>query len=80
MTFRRAESDLKHIPHDENIYYPHNVEEVKELILFAKSNHCLIRTVGSGHSPSPSIYGENENEIKICLDGDLRKIDSLVFT
>ncbi len=76
MTAARTPSDIKHIPCNENIYYPQNVEEVKALVLFAKENHYLVRAVGSGHSPKPSIYGENENEIKLCLDGDLRKIDS----
>jgi len=79
MTAGRVPSDIKHIPHDEKIYYPQNVEEVKELILFAKENHYLVRAVGSGHSPKASIYGENENEIKLCLDGDLRKIDSFAI-
>lgn len=79
MTATRAQSDLKHIHFEKDIYYPQNVEEVKELVLFAKKNHCLVRTVGSGHSPISSIYGENENEIKLCLDGDLRKIDSFVI-
>ncbi len=76
LTSPRFSSELKEIFCEKDIYYPQSVEEVKQIILFATKNSHLVRTVGSGHSPSASIYGEEENVIKICLDGDLRKIHS----
>jgi D-arabinono-1,4-lactone oxidase len=67
-------AELTHIFYDKNIYFPKNVQEVQELVCHAKKNQYLIRAVGSAHSPSPAIFGEDKNVIKLCLDGELRQI------
>ena len=79
MTATRTEIELKHIPRENDVYYPENIKELKELILFAKKNHFIVRAIGSGHSPISSIYGKNEKEIKLCLDGDFRKINTFII-
>ncbi|HEX2548291.1 MAG TPA: D-arabinono-1,4-lactone oxidase, partial [Gammaproteobacteria bacterium] len=68
----------KKIPREKNIYYPQNVEDIQEIIQFALQNHYLVRTVGSAHSPTAAIYGEDESVLKLCLDGNLRKIQSFM--
>lgn len=69
---------LQHIPRKDGIFHPRSIGEVKELIDFARSNNCVIRTLGSQHSPTLAIYDEkNERQIKLILDGELRGIKSI---
>lgn len=69
---------LESIPNQAGIFHPRSVAEVQTLINFAKLHHFQVRAIGSAHSPQPAIYNaKNTHEIRIILDGDLRKIDSI---
>jgi hypothetical protein len=69
---------LENIPIQDSIFYPRTTQEVQALINFAKLNHDQIRVIGAAHSPAPAIYNaENPHELRLILNGDLKKIDSI---
>lgn len=76
MTHPRFPSEFKTMIFENDIFYPQNVEEIQKIISLAIKNKYIVRTVGSAHSPASSIYGDENNVIKINLDGELRKIHS----
>lgn len=65
---------LDGIHYENHIYYPRNIDEVQRLIKFAKTNNFTVRTMGSQHSPPDAIFGNDKNQLRINLDGELRKI------
>ncbi|MBX3709896.1 MAG: FAD-binding protein [Gammaproteobacteria bacterium] len=70
--------NLENIPTQDSIFHPRSTQEVQTLVNYAKSNHFQIRTIGSSHSVERAIYdAENTHEIRVILDGDLRKIVSI---
>ncbi|HEX2548387.1 MAG TPA: D-arabinono-1,4-lactone oxidase [Gammaproteobacteria bacterium] len=68
--------DTKEIPNENNIHYPRNIDELKQIISYAKTHHLSVRAFGSEHSPPASIYSESKDQIKIILDDEFRKIHS----
>lgn len=71
---------IEKIKHKNDIFYPQNRDEVRELVNYAREKKMQIRTIGSAHSPKPAIFDkESKSQIKMILDGDLRKIKSVAI-
>lgn len=56
----------------DGFYHPSNDEEVKELILCAKSEGRKIRVRGSAHSVKAAIFAEGNNDMNVILDKMLK--------
>jgi len=72
-------SKLNNIAQTNGIYSVNNLGELQQIIGHAKAYHLKVRTLGSGHSPTASIYSNSKREIKIKLQGQLAKIVSDSF-
>lgn len=72
----QSRDEFKIIPSKDKTHQVSSIEELKQIINYAKKENLIIRTIGSGHSPSASIFPEQEKHIKIKLAGDFKKIKS----
>lgn len=73
-----SQKTLAQIPKIDGIFHPRTTDEVKALIDFAKSKSVSIRTLGSAHSPQSAIIDVDKPEqMKVILDGELRKIKAI---
>lgn len=70
---------LEKISHDKNLYYPSSKEDVQTIINYARDNKYIVRTLGSEHSPTESIYTESDKQLKVILTGKLREIESFTI-
>lgn len=69
--------ELKTVPIVNGIYYPSSTQEIKLIIEYAKKNRLTVRVAGAEHAPTSAIYSSHINQIKVKLDGDLKKIKEI---
>ncbi len=73
-----SRNEFESIVQVNGIYRVNSIEQIKNVIHYAKQHNQTVRVLGSEHSPALSIYSNSENELKIKLEGRLKNINSFV--
>lgn len=71
-----SREELTNINQVNGVCLVNSIEQIQEIIKCATKNNLMVRTSGSEHSPSASIYSASNRQIKIKLDGKLKDISS----
>ena len=72
---KQVDDQLKHINYFFGVYYPVNIDQVVDLVMYSRQHNKIARCKGSGHSVKASIYEPKPEGIDMVLSGDLRSVE-----
>lgn len=56
-------------------FHPSSVEQVRDIVLRARARGLRVRTAGAQHSTVEAVYSPNAGDIRVILDGELRRVE-----
>jgi len=73
-------ADLPGIEWKGGAYHPTSVQQVREIVYWARGHGRHVRTAGARHSVPESVYSTDKHDVRVVLDGDLRRVTFLEKT